>query len=54
MVKMSLYTCGIVGKRDGLILAEEKEERAFIETKYKYMGAYLYMIYIDVLYMAPG
>ena len=26
---MSLYACGIVGKRDGLILADEEEERLF-------------------------
>ena len=28
MVKMLLYACGIVGKQDGLILAEEEEERS--------------------------
>ena len=27
MAKMSLYACGIAGKRDGLILTEEEEER---------------------------
>ena len=50
MAKMSLYACGIVGKRDGLILAEEEEER-LLKQKNKYMGAYLYLIYINVLYM---